>query len=425
MKTVAMILAGGAGTRLDILSEHRAKPAVPFGGKYRIIDFTLSNCVNSGINYVAVLTQYLPRSLSEHIGIGMPWDFDRKFGGVEILSPFQGHKGEWYSGTANAVYQNMHFFLEKKADHILILSGDHVYKMDYRKMIKFHESKDADLTIAVKSVEKEIAGEFGIVVADKEKRIVEFDEKPKNPKSNLASMGIYIFKSSVLTDILDQSCLERKGVDFGKDIIPEMINTKNVFAYSFKDYWRDVGTLEEYWKSNMELTQEVPPLDLHDHSENTTYTKSWDLPPAKFGKNGSASSSLISDGCIINGTVENSVISSNVIVEEGVVIKKSIVFGKSIIKKGAVIDRTIIDKNVVVGENCKIGHGEDMTPNKEVPRRLYSGLNIIGKNTTIPEATVIGRNCRILSDVTDEDFKEKLIGSGESVAPSGKKIRRD
>jgi len=268
MKSVAMILAGGAGTRLDILAEHRAKPAVPFAGKYRIIDFTLSNCVNSGISYVAVLTQYLPRSLSDHIGIGRPWDFDRKFGGITILAPYHGKAGEWYNGTAQAVFQNLDFITEKKADQVIILCGDHIYKMDYRLLLKEHEARDADLTIATSPVNIQSASQYGILTTDANQRIVEFEEKPKVPKSNLASMGIYVFKASFLHDILPRFCGDKKSVDFGKDVIPEIIASHKVYAYRFEDYWRDVGTLEDYWSANIELTLDSPPFDMYKNDEH-------------------------------------------------------------------------------------------------------------------------------------------------------------
>lgn len=412
--TIAMILAGGAGTRLDILSKHRAKPAVPFGGKYRIIDFALSNCVNSGIYHISVLTQYLPRSLNEHIGIGRPWDLDRKIGGIELLPPYQGKEGDWYNGTAHAVFQNMEYFVEKKCDNVLLLSGDHIYKMNYSEMIRQHNESGADLTIAVKPVDLEIASEFGILSADENLKITEFEEKPENPKSNLASMGIYIFKSDVLKDILIEYCGEKGLYDFGKDIIPNMINTHKVFAYRFEEYWRDVGTLEEYWKSNIELTEKMPPIDMYEE-DNPVYTKHLEVPPAKFGDNGSMKKSIISGGCIIDGHVENSVLSPGVIIEEGAVVKNSIIFNKAVIKKGSMVDRTVIDKEVTIGENCIIGFGDDLTVNKEVPKRVYSGLNLIGKFAVIPDNTVIERNCRVMSHVDESDFTDKHIHSGETV----------
>lgn len=414
MKTVAMILAGGEGKRLDILSKHRAKPAVPFGGKYRIIDFTLSNCVNSDIYTIAVLTQYLPRSLNEHIGIGRSWDLDRKFGGIELLAPYQGKEGDWYSGTAHAVFKNMSYFIEKSADNVIILSGDHIYKMNYRKLIKQHMAKDADLTIAVKPVDWNIASEFGILSVNDEDRIMEFEEKPVNPKSNLASMGIYIFKASVLEKMLIEYCGEKGLTDFGKDIIPGMIKNMNVFAYKFEDYWRDVGTLEEYWKANMELLDKNPPLNLYD-KELSIYTNHPEVPPARFGENSRVVRSIVSGGCLVDGNVENSVLCSEVIVEEGAVVRNSIILDRTIIKKGTIVDRTIVDKDAIIGAGAVIGYGDDFTINVEKPKNLYSGLNLIGKFAEIPDGTIIQRNCRIKSRAKAADFKRNIVKSGETI----------
>lgn len=413
-KTIALILAGGAGTRLDMLSNHRAKPAVPFAGKYRIIDFTLSNCVNSGIYTIGILTQYLPRSLSEHIGIGRPWDLDRSFGGITMLPPYMRGEGEWYNGTANAVYQNMNFIADQKCDNTVILAGDHIYKMNYQLMIKQHEKSGADVTIAVKTVDKKTISQFGIVSVDKKGTITSFEEKPSQSASNLASMGIYVFKTEVLRSLLVEFCKIRGGSDFGKDIIPYIIGTHKVSSYKFKDYWKDVGTLEEYWKANIELTEEYPPIDLYD-KEWVIHTRSQELPPVKLGKNNDVIKSLISNGCIIDGRVENCVISPGVIIEEGAVIKNSIVFNNTIIKKDSVIDRAIIDKDVIIEKNCRIGVGDDYSPNKEEPNKLYTGINLIGKYAFVPEGTFIERNCRIMSRVANEDYDTRRIKSGETI----------
>lgn len=406
-KLTALILAGGAGTRLDILSLHRAKPATPFAGKYRIIDFVLSNCINSDIYTVGVLTQYLPRSLSEHIGVGKPWDLDRSFGGVTILPPYQRKGGQWYLGTANAVYQNLNYVSDTNADNVIILAGDHVYKMDYRKMLKRHLETNADLTIAVKEVENSLASQFGIIEVDDDDMVKDFVEKPKKPISNLASMGIYIFKYNVLKEILLRNCGPHGSSDFGKDIIPLMLNKFKISAYRFNNYWRDVGTLDQYWKANLELINQTTPLDLYDE-EFRVYTKSEDLPPVKFVGKGSAKNSLISNGCVVKGYVENSVISPGVIIEEDVIIKNSIVLNRSLIRKGSMIDKTIIDKDVIVGENCKIGCGEADVKNIEHPDKLSNGLNLIGKFAVIPSHTIIKRNSRIMSKVQTEDFMDVL-----------------
>ncbi len=413
-KTIAMILAGGAGTRLDLLSNHRAKPAVPFGGKYRIIDFVLSNCINSNIFTVGLLTQYLPRSLGEHIGLGKPWDLDRSFGGITILPPYQRGKGEWYNGTANAVYQNLNYIADQKCEYVIILAGDHIYKMNYQKMIKQHEKKGADVTVAVKEVPIGQASQFGILSVNKGLEITEFEEKPKNPKGNLASMGIYIFSIDVMKEVLIKICGPNGGEDFGKDIIPKMIDKYNVFAYKFNDYWRDVGTLEEYWKANIELTEDYPPIDLYEE-DFKIYTKSEERPPVKFGKNGIAVKSMISNGCIIKGRVENSVISPGVLIEEGAVVRDSIILNDTIIMRDSIIERTIIDKKVIVDKNCRIGIGEDYTINEEEPKIVKTGLNIVGKFANIPERTYVERNCRIMSRVRNQDFKEKRVKSGETV----------
>ena len=414
-KTIALILAGGAGTRLDILSKHRAKPAVPFAGKYRIIDFVLSNCVNSGIYTTGILTQYLPRSLSDHVGIGRPWDLDRGRGGLTMLPPYQRGETGWYKGTANAVYQNLSYVVDQNSDYVLVLAGDHIYKMNYRYMILEHEKNNADVTIAVKEVDYSIAHNFGILSVNDKNEIVDFEEKPQNPKSNLASMGIYIFNTEFLKNILIENCGPQGDSDFGNDIIPKLIGKSNVYAYKFDGYWRDVGTLDEYWKSNIELTLENAPADLHEENFKI-YTKSESLPPVKFRNAGSAKDSLVSNGCTIKGVVENSVISPGVVIEDGAVVKNSVIFNDTIIKKGSVIDRAIIDKKVVVGENCIIGVGRDYTPNKEEPEKLYSGLNLIAKFAHIPSSVIIERNCRIMSRVSESDFKgRKHISSGETV----------
>ena len=414
-KTIALILAGGAGTRLDLLSKHRAKPATPFGGKYRIIDFSLSNCINSNIFTVGILTQYLPRSLSEHIGIGKPWDLDRRFGGITILPPYQRQNDKWYEGTANAVFQNLNYIEDQKPDNVLILAGDHIYKMDYQKMIREHDEKDSDITIAIKEVDPSIAPQFGIIETDSEGKIINFEEKPEKPRSNTASMGIYIFKYSVLKSLLINECGMKGSSDFGKHIIPRVIGTHSVNAYNFDGYWRDVGTIDEYWRANLELIAEDSPIDIYEEVFNI-YTKSEERAPAKILKDGSIKNSLISNGCIIKGFVENSVLAPGVIVEEGAIVKDSIIFTDTIVKKGSFIHKTIIDKKVVIEANCQIGIGDVLVPNKEIPNKLNTGINLIGKFATVPEHTIIERNCRILSKVDDNDFgKKRHIKSGESI----------
>ena len=422
-KTLALILAGGRGTRLDILSAHRAKPSVPFAGKFRLIDFALSNCVNSNIYNVGVLTQYLPLSLNNHIGIGKPWDLDRKRGGVTILQPFRGKPGstDWYEGTAHAIYKNRSFIRNQNPDEVIILSGDHVYGMDYSKMISYHREKGADLTIAAQPVDYEEASRFGILDYQEDKKIIDFVEKPADPPSNLASMGIYVFNKDKLLEVLEKYCSEEDS-DFGHHIIPPMIEDDKVYLYAFDDYWKDVGTLEAYWQTNLDLAKPIPELNLYNE-EWKLHTRSEEKPSVKFGENAGAFRSLISNGSIINGKVENSVISPGVYIEEGAVVKNSIIFNDSIIRKNTIIDKCIIDKEVEIQANCKIGHGDDLTPNKEKPDLLTNGLNVIAKRATIPEGTTIGRNCRIFSYVNTGDFDDSNVPSGSTIVSEiGQKV---
>ncbi|RQD74179.1 MAG: glucose-1-phosphate adenylyltransferase [Halanaerobium sp. MSAO_Bac5] len=423
MRTLALILAGGRGSRLDLLSAHRAKPSVPFGGKFRLIDFALSNCVNSGIFNVGVLTQYLPHSLNQHISIGKPWDLDRKKGGVTILQPFRGKPGktDWYEGTAHAIYKNLSYLKSQNPDQIIILSGDHVYEMDYSKMIDYHIKKGADLTIAAQPVSYEDASRFGILDCNDEMKITDFVEKPENPPSNLASMGIYVFKKEILLEVLEKYCTNESS-DFGHNIIPPMIEKNNVYLYEYDDYWRDVGTLDSYWETNLELTKSLPELNLYCE-EWKIQTRSEEKPPVKFGKHGSSSCSLISNGAIINGEVSRSIISPGVYIEKGAVVKNSIIFNNSIIRSNSIIDKTIVDKEVEIKENCKIGYGDDHTANREKPDLLANGLNIIAKRATIPEGTTMGRNCRVFSYVGKNGFDGKNISSGSTIKSGvGKKI---
>ncbi|SJZ51887.1 glucose-1-phosphate adenylyltransferase [Selenihalanaerobacter shriftii] len=415
MSILALVLAGGRGSRLDILSADRAKPGVPFAGKYRIIDFTLSNCVNSGIYDVGILTQYLPRSLHRHIGIGKPWDLDRQFGGVTLLHPYIGKEGGWYQGTAHAVYQNLLYIKNKKPDYVVILSGDHIYKMDYSKMVDYHKSKNADLTIAAKPVPIEEAHQFGILNTNEDMRIVDFKEKPENPPSNLASMGIYVFSTDVLINKLEEFC-SQKNSDFGHHIIPQMIRKTRVFAYKYKGYWKDVGTIKSFWEANLSLINPLPEMDLYDDNWKW-HTRSESKPPAKFGREGEVNQSLISNGAIINGKIKNSVVFPGVFIEEGVEVKDSIIFNNTIIKQGAKICKSIIDKNVVIGNNTQIGFYKNTTANFERPKILNSGLNVIGKGVRIPENIEIGQNCRVLPRVKEDDFNKRKITSGSTIRP--------
>ncbi|GAB6138411.1 glucose-1-phosphate adenylyltransferase [Halanaerobaculum tunisiense] len=417
MKTLALVLAGGRGTRLDILSNHRAKPGVPFGGKFRLIDFALSNCVNSGIYNVGVLTQYLPLSLHEHIGIGKPWDLDRKLGGINLLQPYKGrnNNGNWYQGTAHAVYQNIDYIKQNNPDYVVVLSGDHVYKMNYQDMVQYHQQNNAELTIAAQRVPEEEASRFGILECNDQQEILDFAEKPAEPASNLASMGIYVFNTDALISILHDCCTQENS-DFGHDIIPPMIDNNQVFAYEFDGYWKDVGTLKCFWETNLALTGPMPEFNLYDKNWKI-HTRSEEKPPVKFGAQGKAEQSIVANGSIINGEVKNSVISPGVFIEEGAVVRDSIIFNDTVIKQDSIVSQAIIDKNVVVGDNCHIGFGNDLTPNQERPELLNCGLTVLAKGAQIPANTQIGRDCRILSFVDHSDFTDQVIPSGSTVKP--------
>jgi glucose-1-phosphate adenylyltransferase len=422
---VAVILAGGQGERLSVLSAQRAKPAVPFAGKYRIIDFTLSNCVNSGIYRVAVLTQYRPHSLNDHIGIGRPWDLDRMRGGVRLLQPYLGRKGsDWYRGTADAVYQNLQAWADWKADTLLILSGDHVYKQDYNAMLAFHEERKADVTVAVLQVPMAEANRFGTMVTDSDGRVVRFEEKPPEPTSNLISMGIYVFDRDILVRRLEEDArIGSSKRDFGRDVVPRMVEHDRVYAYPFRGYWRDVGTIQSYWESNMGLLNEPPDFDLYD-TDWVIHTRSEERPPARITERGSVSTSLISHGCIVNGSVEHSVLSPGVFVAEGAVVRDSILFPDCIVGPGSTLDRVILDKNVVVGADVKLGQGDDTRPNRTQPRNLQSGITVVGKGARIPSGLRIGRNCLIAADVMERDFQRFLSTNGHvgKDLPSGETV---
>ena len=408
METLALILAGGRGSRLDILSEKRSKPAVPFGGKFRIIDFALSNCTNSGIFQIGILTQYLPLSLNEHIGVGKPWDLDRRDSFVTLLQP----NNSWYEGTADAVRKNLEFVKRYASKYVLILSGDHIYKMDYSKVIEQHKKTGADLTICAKIVPIDEASRFGILETDDQLRIEKFVEKPKEPKSNKASMGIYVFSTDALIEAIE-SHPDIQDLDFGKHIIPDMIHNKKVYAYEFYDYWKDVGTYDSYVEANLELCHDVA-LDLYDPKWKI-YTRTEDLPPVKVGADANISTSLISNGCRIDGTVEESVLSPGVVVGKGSTVKHSIILNDVVIGENCHIEDTIIDKETVIGNNSKIGYGNDLTPNKDNPKVLSSGLNVIGKKLILPEGLEIERNVRIFSSMNHKEINVKHLKSGETL----------
>lgn len=417
---MAMLLAGGQGSRLGILTMDKAKPAVAFGGKYRIIDFPMSNCVNSGVDTVGVLTQYQPLTLNAHIGIGVPWDLDRVNGGVSILAPHmrEGEIGSWYSGTANAIYQNIDYIDSCNPEYVLILSGDHIYKMDYAAMLKYHEENNADATIAVLEVPMEDASRFGIMNADENDKIYEFEEKPEHPKSNLASMGIYIFTWSNLRKALIEDEKIHPDSDFGKHIIPKMLGeNQSLYAYRFKDYWKDVGTIESYWAANMELIKTLPEFNLYEDFWKI-YTKSDYQPPQYTGDNASIKTSIVSEGAQIYGSIEHCVISKNVTIEEGAVVKDSIIMEGCVIGKNAVLDRVIVDQNTVIGDNVKMGLWDNI-PNEQKPKIYNTGITVIGSDTVVPDNIEIGKNCVVYGKTTAEDYSESKLPSGQSVIIEG------
>ena len=417
---MAMLLAGGQGSRLGILTMDKAKPAVAFGGKYRIIDFPMSNCVNSGVDTVGVLTQYQPLTLNAHIGIGVPWDLDRVNGGVSILAPHmrEGEIGSWYSGTANAIYQNIDYIDSCNPEYVLILSGDHIYKMDYSAMLKYHKENNADATIAVVEVPMEDASRFGIMNADENDKIYEFEEKPEHPKSNLASMGIYIFTWSNLRKALIEDEKIHPDSDFGKHIIPKMLGEgQSLYAYRFKDYWKDVGTIESYWAANMELIKTLPEFNLYEDFWKI-YTKSDYQPPQYTGENASIKTSIVSEGAQIYGSIEHCVISKNVTIEEGAVVKDSIIMEGCVIGKNAVLDRVIVDQNTVIGDNVKMGLWDNI-PNEQKPKIYNTGITVIGSDTVVPDNIEIGKNCVVYGKTTAEDYSESKLPSGQSVIIEG------
>ena len=415
---IAMLLAGGQGSRLGVLTAKMAKPAVSFGAKYRIIDFPLSNCINSGIDTVGVLTQYQPLRLNTHIGIGMPWDLDRNHGGVTILPPYEkSQNSEWYTGTANAIYQNIDYIDTYRPDYVLILSGDHIYKMDYELMLEFHKENGADVTIASMPVPMEEASRFGIVITDENGKIQEFEEKPENPRSNLASMGIYIFSWPVLRQaLIDKK--DQPSCDFGKHIIPYCFENGNpMYAYEFNGYWKDVGTLGSYWEANMELIDIIPEFNLYEEYWKI-YTKSDAIPPEYISAKASVTRSLISGGSSIYGTVENSIIGSGVTIEEGAVVRNSIVMKGTVIGKNAVIDRAIIAEEVEISEGVVMGIGDDV-PNRIQPKIYCFGLVTVGEDSYIPPNVKIGKNTAISGNTTPEDYPEGILESGGSIIKAG------
>ncbi len=384
-KCVAMLLAGGQGSRLGVLTKHTAKPAVPFGGKYRIIDFPLSNCVNSGLDTVGIMTQYQPLELNDYIGNGRPWGLNRSFGGVHVLPPYaKSKKSEWYKGTANAIYQNIHFVDRYDPEYVIVLSGDHIYKMDYSKMLDFHKEKGAECTIAVLDVPLKEASRFGIMNLNEDGSIYEFEEKPKKPKSTMASMGIYIFNWKLLKEyLIEDEKNPDSANDFGKNIIPKLLeDNKKLYAYLFEGYWKDVGTIESLWEANMDLLDPEIPVELKD-PDFRIYARNYAKPSSILAPSSEATNCFIAEGCIIKGKTVNSVISVGCEIEEGAVVENSVIMPNTIVKKGAKINYSIIGEDCIIGENAKVGTDDKnisvIGHNKEVP----NGMEVSGQEVSL------------------------------------------
>ena len=415
---IAMLLAGGQGSRLGVLTSKVAKPAVAFGGKYRIIDFPLSNCINSGVDTVGVLTQYQPLRLNTHIGIGIPWDLDRNIGGVTVLPPYEkSTNSEWYTGTANAIYQNLEYMESYNPEYVLILSGDHIYKMDYEVMLDFHKANNAEVTIAVMPVPIEEASRFGIMIADENHRITEFEEKPEHPRSNLASMGIYIFNWKTLKEALI-AMVDQPALDFGKHVIP-YCHEKGapLYAYEFTGYWKDVGTLSSYWEANMELIDIVPEFNLYEEYWKI-YTKSEIQPPDYIAADSVVERSIIGEGSEVYGEVYNSVIGCGVTIGKGTVIRDSIIMNQTQIGEGCEINKAIIAENVVVGNQVKLGVGEE-AENDTAPHIYNHGLVTIGEKSVIPDGISVGKNSVISGVTAAADYEDSQLASGKTLIKAG------
>ena len=415
---IAMLLAGGQGSRLGVLTSRMAKPAVSFGGKYRIIDFPLSTCINSGVDTVGVLTQYQPLRLNTHIGIGIPWDLDRNIGGVTVLPPYEKNvNSEWYTGTANAIYQNLEYMESFHPEYILILSGDHIYKMDYEVMLDFHKEKGAEVTIAVMPVPVEEARRFGIMITDKDRRITDFEEKPENPRSNLASMGIYIFNWKTLKEALLVNA-HLPGLDFGKHVIPYCHGKGSpLYAYEFNGYWKDVGTLSSYGEANMELIDIVPEFNLYEEYWKI-FTKSEILPPQYIAAGSVAERSIIGEGSEIYGQVYNSVIGCGVSVGRDTVIRDSIIMNNTQIGQGCQITKAIVAENVQIADHVRLGEGEEV-PNETEPHIYSGGLVTVGELSKIPEGVTAGKNTCIFGATVKEDYPNGYLAGGKTLIKAG------
>jgi glucose-1-phosphate adenylyltransferase len=415
--TLAFILAGGKGERLAELCQRRAKPAVPIGGRYRLIDFTLSNCVNSGIFHVAVLTQYRPRSLMKHVGIGRAWDLDRTRGGVELLQPHLGRAdSDWYKGTADACYQNRHYVAARNFAYVLVLAGDHVYAMDYNLLRRVLDAKAADVVVAALRVPREDATRFGTLDLAPDGRIVGFEEKPPVPKSDMASMGIYLFTREAFFDAMAR--VPEGMTDFGRHVLPSLIDEKRVYCYIFEDYWRDVGTVDAYYDANMDLIADLPDFNLYDE-DWPVRTPSRDYAPARFLPGGSAARSLVAEGCKIYGTVRDSLIFPGVTVGPGATVESSIVLDECRIGADCRLERAIIDKEAVVGDGCVLGHGDDYSPNRHYSDQLTSGLVLVGRESELPEGLRLARNACVEVGTRPRDFATLDVAPGEYVRAGG------
>ena len=419
---IAMLLAGGQGSRLGVLTQKVAKPAVEFGGKYRIIDFPLSNCINSGVDTVGVLTQYQPLRLNSHIGIGIPWDLDRNVGGVTILPPYEkSSSSDWYTGTANAIYQNLAYMESFNPDYVLILSGDHIYKMDYEVMLDSHKANRADITIACMPVPMKEASRFGIMITDGKGRITEFEEKPEHPRSNLASMGIYIFSWKTLRESLI-AMADQPGLDFGKHILPYCRdNGKRLFAYEFNGYWKDVGTLGSYWEANMELIDIIPEFNLYEEYWKI-YTNGDIIRPQYISADSTVDRCILGEGCEIFGEVSNSVIGAGVRIGKGAIVRDSIIMRHTVIGEGAQVTKAVIAENVTIGRGAVIGVGEE-APNVWKPQIYGFGLATIGEQSEIPEDVRVGKNTVIFGKTVPEDYVDGELPSGGALVKEVDEVR--
>lgn len=418
---LVLILAGGVGSRLNNLVQSRAKPAVPFGGIYRIIDFSLSNVMNSGFTHVGVMTQYKPLSLMRHLGTGEAWDFSGRMRGIKVLPPRTGFQdSDWYKGTADAVRQNIDFIKDRPARETIILSGDHIYHMDFAEMVAHHRQKKADVTIGMMVVPKEDIHQFGAGITDDNGRIIEWEEKPKVARTNLASMGIYVFDTEYLLAMLAQ---DRDEVDFGMHLLPRAIANDAVFAYPFEDYWQDVGTIQAYWQANMDLVSENPEItpeawgirpNVEENVRGIAHRA--DRPPARFATGSRVNNSMISTGCVIEGEVINSVLSPGVRVRQGAQVRDSIIFHDTVVARDARVDLAIVDKRVRVGSGAVVGSGDDRKiANIEYPDHLYTGITLVGKEAQVPAGAIIGRNCIIRPGVTEGSFPSLTMVSGATL----------